>query len=650
MSQNNSLPDELRHTIDSLENLLRSARSEKEKLPLYAKTCWTYLTASDLTAAKKYADSLHVLSKQLNDTANLMRADYYYGVIARLAGQFRVALPYLQRYIDYYQAKGDSSRVAGALFQAGSVQSNLGNYDKALANYYRLLAIEQKEGNDYSVGYTLNTIAIVLKETGKRADAENIYRKALYIFDTLDEKRDKTDVLVNLGNLYTEMGRLDSARWYYDEALRIDQQTGKQTGVALSLANIAFLFDKKERYDSALVYHLRGLAIREKLPSQEDLARSLIGVGLGYKRLKQLAQAKRYLSRARELAESLGSKPMQKDVYQHLAEIHAAEGDFTRAYSFHVLYTSISDSLLGEQTARQLNELQTRYETAEKDNQIALLASEKEISEKEAAQLSTTRKALIAGLFATAALALLIIYIFRQRYRNQRLVQKKNEVVKEAQLRQQLSELEMKALRAQVNPHFMFNCMNSINRLILQGENEKASAYLAKFSKLVRQILENAGKSFVPLEQELSLLESYIELETLRFKERINYQILVADEVDVEDISIPSMLLQPFVENAIWHGLMHKPNGETGKILIDIRGDNGQLLCSVADNGIGREKARQLQEQSVLKKTSMGVQITEERLRLWGQQKGHSSIKITDLKDAAGLAAGTRVEIQIPIV
>ncbi|MGZ8557614.1 MAG: tetratricopeptide repeat protein [Chitinophagaceae bacterium] len=640
---------EVQSYIDSLNAVIQTMPESEEKINLYGKICWSYLGVTQLDLARHYADSVKFLSHKLKDSTGILKAIYNYGVMARLSGDYTEALQYLNQYVQYYERKGDSSRVAGGLYHIGIVQSHLGNYDKSLTAYYRLMEIEQKDGNDYSVGYTLNAIGIILKETKKYPDAEIIFKKALNIFDTLNEKKDKTDVLVNLGNLYTEIRLFEKAKQSYQEALRIDRQTGKETGIALSLANIAFLFDKMDRYDSALAYHLQGLAIRERLPSKEDLSRSLIGVGLGYGRMKNYDSSKHYFLKALSLVKEIGSKPMLKDVYENLAEVYAAEGHFSKAYSYHLLYSKITDSVLGEQTARQLNELQIKYETTEKDKQIILLAKEKQVQEKEAQRQSTLKKAFIGGLLLVSLLTILLIYIFRQRLKNQQLLILKNNEIKEVDFKRQMSELEMKALRAQINPHFLFNCMNSINRMILKGETENASSYLTKFSKLLRLILENAETATVSLGSEISLLESYIQLEGLRFKGKINYNISIDESIVPENTYLPSMVLQPFVENAIWHGLMHKKETEKGNIFIGVKEENDRLLCTIEDNGVGRERAQQLHEKSVLKRRSMGMKITEDRLRLLSQGNQKQIIRITDLKDTYENATGTRIEINIPI-
>ncbi|WP_373517990.1 sensor histidine kinase, partial [Pricia sp.] len=247
-------------------------------------------------------------------------------------------------------------------------------------------------------------------------------------------------------------------------------------------------------------------------------------------------------------------------------------------------------------------------------------------------------------------LAGLLFYTFRQRLKNQKALASKNEEIKEVNFKRQLTELEMKALQAQINPHFIFNCMNSINQMILDGDNQNASKYLTKFGKLIRMVLENAESTEVSLKDELTLLEAYIQLEALRFNGEIKHQINIKGDIDLENTYLPSMVLQPFVENAIWHGLMHKTKEGQGCITISVEKDRDQqLICQIEDNGVGREKSRELQQKSVWKSKSLGIKITEDRLKLVSKELQKQLIHITDLKDSLGQALGTRVEVNIPI-
>jgi sensor histidine kinase YesM len=206
----------------------------------------------------------------------------------------------------------------------------------------------------------------------------------------------------------------------------------------------------------------------------------------------------------------------------------------------------------------------------------------------------------------------------------------------------------MKALRAQMNPHFLFNCMNSINTMILRDDNANASKYLTKFSKLVRLMLENSEKPKVTLQDELDMLNAYVVLESIRFKGKITYDLEVSKDIDKETTLIPSMILQPFVENAIWHGLLHTTK-KTGKLSIKVSEKDDFLQCSILDNGVGREAALKLHKKATTKNKSMGIKITTDRLRLLAKEKIEQVVKIIDLKDDKNNSLGTQVDILIPI-
>jgi len=185
---------------------------------------------------------------------------------------------------------------------------------------------------------------------------------------------------------------------------------------------------------------------------------------------------------------------------------------------------------------------------------------------------------------------------------------------------------EMTALRAQMNPHFIFNSLNSINAYILRNLPGQASSYLTGFAHLMRQILDNSARETIPLEQEVEFLESYLKAESLRLENKLTYHIQVAAGVDTFETEIPSMILQPYVENAIWHGISAKPQG--GRVLVGIeRESHGTLLLSVEDNSVGRERARALRAQRMSGRPtpSEGIKITEERLALYDQKRGARS-------------------------
>lgn len=211
---------------------------------------------------------------------------------------------------------------------------------------------------------------------------------------------------------------------------------------------------------------------------------------------------------------------------------------------------------------------------------------------------------------------------------------------------QRIAQVEMSALRAQMNPHFVFNCLSSINRFILVNEPDVASDYLTKFSRLIRLILDNSRAEQVTLAKELEALRLYIELESMRFGHCFDYSLQIAPDVDVDQLDIPPLLIQPLVENAIWHGLMHKKS--QGELSLRIFYEQGSLCISVEDNGIGRAQAIELKSRSATRQKSHGLQLTAERIELIRELYGFDAqTQLEDLFHPDGTAAGTRATIRI---
>ncbi|QMU29285.1 tetratricopeptide repeat protein [Adhaeribacter radiodurans] len=640
--------------VDSLKALFPFVTRETDKIDIYGQLCFTYAsTIGNLDVAYQYADSIHFLANKVNNKTGKASATYYYGMLARFDGKFSEAIQYLNQYLNFCRSNKDSTGLANGLFQLAVVQHELGNYDKSLEISYQAKDLYAQLRNSYGIARVFMNIGNLFTSMKKWEDAIVMYKQSLTYFtqlkSDLNARMGKLRVLVNLGNAYAETKQYEKARNFYKQALPICYSVGSKRTAATTLSNIGEVFNALQQYDSALVYHLRALTIREQAAQKDKLAANLIWVGETYLFLKNYPQAKHYLLRAHALAYEFRTKPILRDVYQKLALLYSTQHYFEKALEYQQLYATLKDSVLNEETAQRLSELQTKYQTEEKDKQIAILAKEKQVRQKEAQRQALQQKALLGGLFLITIIALLIIFLLRQRLKNQKLVMAKNQEIKESNLKRQMSELEMKALRAQMNPHFIFNCMNSINRLILDEDTNRASRYLVKLSKLIRLILENSERSSVSLENELTMLDAYLQLESLRFKGRISYEFRVDDAIDQENTFLPPMVLQPFVENAIWHGLMHKEKNEPGFISISITEEADSLTCVIEDNGVGREMATILEKKSIIGRKSMGLQITEERLKILNKDKMDKLIYITDLKDSLNQALGTRVDIHVPL-
>jgi sensor histidine kinase YesM len=214
---------------------------------------------------------------------------------------------------------------------------------------------------------------------------------------------------------------------------------------------------------------------------------------------------------------------------------------------------------------------------------------------------------------------------------------------------QKIAETEMAALRAQMNPHFIFNCLNSIQFFTAQNDADKATDYLTKFSRLIRLVLENSKSERVTLQNELETLRLYLDMEAMRFAQKVHYEIQLADNIDAESIQIPPLLLQPFVENAIWHGLMHKDEGGLVRVSV-AQPQANRLRIEISDNGVGRAKAAEYKSKSATKNKSFGLKMTADRIELINQlYHTRTEVQVDDLVDERGQPTGTRVVVEIPV-
>jgi len=291
--------------------------------------------------------------------------------------------------------------------------------------------------------------------------------------------------------------------------------------------------------------------------------------------------------------------------------------------------------LFGENSLNKISELETKFKTVEKEKEIVILKSDQQVKEMEIQLQKNLKYSLIILLLILLLTAVLLF----NRYKLKK--DKEKSEVEKARM-----QIEQRLLHSQMNPHFIFNSLNSINSFIGENNTSEAQAYLSKFARLMRLILENLRKVMVALEDEVNALQLNLELEQLRFDNRFSFVIDIDEKIDPEDIYLPPMLIQPFIENAIKHGIKGKE--EQGLITLSIKKENELLICIVEDNGVGREETMKNTDKPN-GHISLGTQVTLERLEILRQEKNHKSgMEIIDLKDDSGIGIGTRVVLKIP--
>jgi len=316
----------------------------------------------------------------------------------------------------------------------------------------------------------------------------------------------------------------------------------------------------------------------------------------------------------------------------HLSVLSENRGRYKEAMEYYKMAQEFNEEIVNERNLRYVNDVISRYKTEKKNQEIEVLAKDYEIVKL---KLRKNQTSLLIGGFGLLLLAGILYILYRQ-------YQLKND--------KKLLTLEQSMLRSQMNPHFLFNSLNSIKLYIINNEKKNAVHYLNKFSKLVRKILEASSMKEIPLAEELETVELYMNIENIRFSNEINFDITIDENIDVHTVKIPSLILQPFLENALWHGLSSK-EGEKNIDLHVSKGNHNFIDISITDNGVGRDAAEIIKESKVLKRKSVGIEITKERLANFARDYQNTfDVTIIDLFDTESNAAGTRVVLHIPTV
>jgi LytS/YehU family sensor histidine kinase len=318
------------------------------------------------------------------------------------------------------------------------------------------------------------------------------------------------------------------------------------------------------------------------------------------------------------------------DALQNLVYLYEQIGDFRKALEYHRKYEEGKSILTMDNLNREMMGIQAEYEDEIKRQEMAGLARDNELRRL---KLNETRI-----LFATLGSFLLIVFLIIMLW----IQHKRSRSERKALF------LEQKLLRSQMNPHFIFNSLSSIQNFIVTEKPDKASTYLSKFAKLVRNTLDNSTEEYVTLEKEISTIENYLELQKVRYAGKFDYSIGVDHDIDIDIVKIPPMLAQPFIENAIEHGIKHRESPGYIDIRFSLKGNI--LIFEVEDDGVGRQKAREIEIAQDPGHRSMATSLTHERLANLNRKLNKKIIlEIIDLKNALGEAVGTKIVFGVPV-
>ena len=618
----------------------------------------------DLVAAENYMRKALGIFATENMEAEYHRSHVLLGWILHNRGRFGQSIQIYKNELPYYEASKNAVGLASLYRNLARAYEWQGNSENAFTWFQKDFILNKKPGSTPDKRINASLIASVYLAAGDSANAAN-YFKQTALFSITPHASLNADYL-NMAMAYSFQKKYDTAMIKIRTGINKLKSTNSDSllrKMALMSSYIALtdLFLTQKKFDSVITYGRQAIMFFKKGDFKTALLPLLKTLATAYKEKAQYSRALYYSNQLVEMAQHSGARRFERDGYKLLWQIYSARNNLKFADDFHLKYLVLNDSLEMDKYISQTAAWQVINERNIHDlkfeNQLILnearnKAKIQSINNEKKAQL----KVFIAALSLISLIAVLILrnyWLKRKRDQLQLMMMEANLLLEKqkkeqdiVRLQQQKKDLKMQALRAQMNPHFIFNCLSSINRYILINKTDEASDYLTKFSRLIRMALQSSEKSLINLENELESLRLYLDLERLRFKNSFNYSIRFINEIELSTVCIPPMLMQPFVENAIWHGLMHKQG--TGYLDITFSTEEKILTCIITDDGIGRNKAAIIKSKSAEKNKSLGVKITSERLELLSRNKDEeAAFKIEDLTDNEGNALGTKVVLKM---
>lgn len=481
------------------------------------------------------------------------------------------------------------------------------NYQESISVYQDIPINELSNWQKVVLHEGLGDTYYSIKEFDKALEK---YQMGLAIANEHLIKPKVIDLNSKMAQTYDAQGKQETAEGFFENSLNLASQENEKRALEEKV-KVADFKNKKSDFSDEI--ELRKEAIEDIRDIELD---SVIGIesaltvqkqnykiGNAYYLKKDFGNAITYLEKSIEEANTKNDLVVEKDAKRKLSEVYSSSGDYDKALETYKEYTELVEALYVKKEQEIVRAAKLSRDVSNQQNRITSLETDRQLSESKY-QLTTERnkrQQLVIYSLVGGLILLLITAYFMYKY------------IKQQRLANNL--LALKSLRSQMNPHFIFNALNSVNSFIASNDERTTNKYLSDFSFLMRAVLENSEEDFIPLEKELELLELYTKLEHFRFQDKFDYQIVVNDDVIVKDYQIPPMLLQPYIENAVWHGLRYKT--EKGKLEITIaKKSDSEITITIIDDGIGRARSKSLKTDNQKKHNSKGMSNIKKRVSI----------------------------------
>lgn len=577
------------------------------------------------------------------------------------------AISELQKIEKECKKAGYKKGLAECYSQMGKLYKEIGNFPMTLETMNKSLNLYLELQNKEGIANQKLSIGAVYVHLSAYSRAKEYIHQSLEYYEGTEEHFALGGAYMTMSGLYIYLKEYEIVKQYIDKAIHHFEKIGYELGICGCMLNKAIILYDQNKYKECLSEFEKVLELAHKINSDYFKADAWTYMGSSHIYLGNLERAEEYLQKVINLkgvnsqllieayfylgdlyqakgnykkaiiyaqkvideSKNLNLLGNEQMAYDRLALYYAELGDYKKALKTKEISYNLRDSVFSTEKTKEIHRLEVIYQAEKKQQQIENLENENQIQKLKIQQTKYTYVGIISVLILV--LGGIILFI-----RNGRLKVKNENIV-----------LEQKLLRTQMNPHFIFNAISAIQHYMVTNKSLEASSYLSSFAKLMRSILNNSKEELVTLETERQTLEDYLTLQSLRLDGNIVYTIEGISEIDSDELAIPPMLLQPFIENAIEHGILKKID-QKGKININFTEKQNKLHVEITDDGIGRGDADKMKD---TEHKSFATEITNSRIKSMKQSyKKNIFFDIIDLKNSDNSPIGTKVIFELPLV
>lgn len=625
--------------IIELTPFLTSLKSNTSKIVIFQLLAKSQIASREFPQAEIYLEEALKISRQIRNYEYTGSTYELFATLEQEKNNKVRALNYVDQAIGFARRSPNKSLVASCVNTQAKIYRYFGQVELSVSKNFIALQLA-KEANDFP------KIANYQLEVGEAQFIIYNYREAAQCFNQTLETAERIHddrmtglALADLGMVSLAKKDLSKATIQLKNAIKILQRFNDLDGLGKAHMLLGNVFREKTQYNDALRYYNQALVYFESVANRAEIASVYHLVGTVFEKQGKYANALNYLNRSVEIRSAFGYQGDIYPSYRAIAEVYKKTGNLKLAYRYLELYSNFSDSSKIIEVSSKIAEISELYRAEQRERLIAIQADSIELNRKErdltTVQLENTELRNNFQFYIILGFLLLLIFgaiIIYSRWKQRDILQQQKE-----------AEMSQVLLRSQMNPHFVFNAMSVIQSYIYENDTKNSTKFLVNFSKLMRLILENSSKEFIPLATEIDILTKYLDTQKLRFGDRFEYSVEVKDELLELGVVIPPMITQPFIENALEHGQLHTIEG--GFIHVRISKDEDLLHITIEDNGIGRKGSEQNKKSKAHK--SMAMKITQDRIdNLSYKYRIQGRMEIEDYNKE--LQTGTLVNIYLP--